>query len=363
MTRALVVVGTRPEAIKMAPVLRALQADGRITPRLCVTGQHRDLLDLGGLGLRPDHDLDIGTDTLATVAAEVLAGVAGVIRRDDPDLVLVQGDTTSAFAGALAAFYAGVPVGHVEAGLRTGDLDAPWPEEGHRRAIDALATWHFAPTARARDTLLAEGARPGGVRLVGNTGIDALRLSPARPSARDGRTILVTVHRRENLGERLREVCSGVRRVARGWPDVRIVVPVHPNPSVQAPVWSALSGLSNVELVAPLNHGSMVRELANCTFVLTDSGGLQEEAPFFGKPVLVLRDSTERPEGVEAGTAWLVGTAAPRIVSACGVLLDDPSVLAAMSRVHHPYGDGYAAERIVAALVESLVSVREEAMS
>ena len=345
----------------MAPVVRALEADGRIMPYLCVTGQHRDLLDLTGLGLRADIHLGIRAGTLTEAAAAVMEGVAEAIRREAPGLVLVQGDTTSAFAGALAAFYAGVPVGHVEAGLRTGDLDAPWPEEGHRRAIDALSTWHFAPTARARDTLLAEGAPSAGVWLVGNTGIDALRLCAPAQITREGRTILVTVHRRENLGERLRDLCRGVHHVATRWPDVRVLFPVHPNPSVRAPVWSALSGLPNVELAPPLDHPSMVDALANCTFVLTDSGGLQEEAPFFGKPVLVLRDCTERPEGVEAGTARLVGTAAPRIVSACADLLDDPDTLAAMSRVHHPYGDGYAAERIVAALAKSILVPRAAA--
>lgn len=354
--RLLVLIGTRPEAIKLAPVVAALRRQS-LDPIVCLSGQHRDLVELDALGVRPEHELRVRPGALAARAADALAGVAAVLAAEPFDAVLVQGDTTTAFAGALAAFYAGVPVGHVEAGLRTGDLRAPWPEEGHRAAIDRLATWMFAPSARARDALLAEGVDPARVWLVGNTGIDALRLAGARPTANPGRTVLVTVHRRENLGGPLVEVCRALRQAAARWPDLRIMFPVHPNPDVHGPVHDALAGVRGVDLVAPFSHAEMAAALGGCSFVVTDSGGLQEEAPYLGKPVLVVRESTERPEGVEAGTARLVGTTPSRILAGFAALLDDPATYAAMSVVHHPYGDGHAADRIAEVLADQIRGV------
>lgn len=354
--RVLVVIGTRPEAIKLAPVVAALQRQG-LVPVLCLSGQHRELLQLDALGAWPQHELRVRPGTLASRAADALTGIAEVIAAQRFDAVLVQGDTTTAFAAALAAFYAGVPVGHVEAGLRTGDLGAPWPEEGHRAAIDRLATWMFAPSVRARDALLAEGADTARVWLVGNTGIDALRLAGPRPTAGPGRGVLVTVHRRENLGGPLLDVCRALRQAATRWPDLRMMFPVHPNPDVFAPVHDALTGVGGIDLVAPLSHAGMTASLAACSFVVTDSGGLQEEAPYLGKPVLILRERTERPEGVEAGTARLVGTSPSRILAGFAALLDDPATYAAMSVVHQPYGDGHAADRIAEILANQLRDV------
>lgn len=352
-SRVLVVIGTRPEAIKLAPVVAALQRQN-IEPAVCLSGQHRELIDLGGLGIHPTHELHVRTGSLAERAAEAMADVAQVLATEHFDAVLVQGDTTTAFAAAIAAFYARVPIGHVEAGLRTGNLGAPWPEEGHRVAIDRLSTWLFAPTERARDTLLAEGSEPSCVWLVGNTGIDALLLADVRAEPATGRSVLVTVHRRENLGDPLTTICRALRRVVVRWPDVRVIFPVHPSPEVSGPVFELLSGVDGIDLVPPMNHASMIRTLAGCSFIVTDSGGLQEEAPYLGKPVLILRETTDRPEGMDAGTARLVGTSESRILAGFAELLDEPATYSAMSKTHQPYGDGHAADRIAEILASQL---------
>jgi UDP-N-acetylglucosamine 2-epimerase (non-hydrolysing) len=357
--KILVVYGTRPEAIKMAPVIAALRRRPEaFAVTVCTTGQHREMLDQVQdlLGLAPDLDLRLMQQgqTLSGLAAAALAALDGVLAARAPDWLLVQGDTTTAMAAALAAFHRGVRVGHVEAGLRTGDLGRPFPEEANRRLVDVLASALFAPTERAGRALLAEGCDAGRIHVVGNTVIDALRsisreLSP--PGAAPQRPeVLVTVHRRESFGAPLREIFAALRRLAESFPGVAWIYPVHRNPNVREPALAALSGLPNLELHEPFDYRELVRRLARCRFVLTDSGGIQEEAPAFGKPVLVLRDTTERPEGIEAGVARLVGTDRERIFAAAAELLTSEAACAAMALAINPYGDGQAAERIAAIL-------------
>lgn len=361
MTKMLVVFGTRPEAIKLFPVIRALQAEAGITVRICVTGQHRGLLDqvLTVAGLVPDIDLDLMEpgQSLDRLTARLVEALGAVLDRERPDRVLVQGDTTTAFAAALVAAYRCIPVGHVEAGLRTGDLRNPCPEESNRRMIAPVADLHFAPTDTAAAALHWENIR-GGVHVTGNTVIDALYWTRAQIAAEPGlaaaldpvldrcagrRTILVTAHRRENAGAGLAAIATAAGRLAQR-PDVAILWPVHPNPAVTAALTAA--GDHAIIVTPPLDYPSFVRALAHCHLVLTDSGGVQEEAPAFGKPVLVMRETTERPEAVAAGTARLVGTDADRIVAAASLLLDDPVAHAAMARAHNPFGDGQTAARI-----------------
>jgi len=375
LRRILLVYGTRPEAIKLALVIRQLGRAGGAADAgadafvgiVCATAQHRELLDEvhALFGVRADFDLDLmrPDQPLADLTARVLTGVAGVVAQVRPDAMIVQGDTTSAMAGALAAFYARVPVAHVEAGLRTNDLLAPFPEEMNRRVITRLARWHFAPTAEARDNLLAEGVAEAAVEVTGNTSIDALRqvtaerLAPAPaellPAAGE-RLLLVTAHRRESFGEGLESICAALREIADRFPDVRVVYPVHPNPNIRGPVERLLGGHARIRLCKPLPYGSFVSLLGAAWVVLTDSGGLQEEAPGLGKPVLVMRDVTERPEPIAAGTAMLVGTSARRIVDAVARLHDGPDAYAAMASAKNPFGDGHAAERIVARLGRDL---------
>ncbi len=368
MRRVLVVFGTRPEAIKMAPVVTALKARSDLLTRVCVTGQHRQMLDqvLEVFGLRPDDDLDLmrpGQD-LTDVTTGVLRGLRGVFAGWRPDLVLVHGDTTTALAATLAAFYARIPVGHVEAGLRTGDLTAPWPEEANRVLADRLCALHFAPTNRSRDALLAEGLPASGIHVTGNTVIDALLWmvprvrglplasfgdvwgSAAAALEGDAAIVLVTGHRRESFGSGFEDLCSGIRRIAVAHPEAHVVYPVHLNPNVQAPVRRLLGNLPNVHLLPPLDYAPFVRLMDRCSVILTDSGGIQEEAPSLGKPVLVMRTVTERPEGVEAGTVRLVGTSADRIFDEVNLLLSDSDAADSFRRVGNPYGDGHASERI-----------------
>jgi len=369
--KVLCIFGTRPEAIKMAPVVRALKQDGRFDCRLCVTAQHRQMLDqvLELFDLVPDDDLDLMRDNqgLAELSARALTGLDEVLQRRQPDIVLVHGDTTTSFVAGLAAFYRRVPVGHVEAGLRTGDLYAPWPEEFNRRVVGVVARLHFAPTRRAFDALVREGVPPSHVGITGNTVIDALQavsrrldedsalsarqaaLLPALDPAR--RLVLVTGHRRENFGEGFRNICTALAELASR-PDVQIVYPVHLNPNVQGPVHALLATLDNVHLIAPQDYLPFVWLLKRCHMVLTDSGGLQEEAPVFGKPVLVMRETTERPEALDAGTAELVGTDVQRIVGAATRLLDDPAAYQHMAQAHNPYGDGTAARQIAQLLAQ-----------
>lgn len=370
LKRVLSVFGTRPEAIKMAPALAALAGSPGCISRVCVTAQHRDMLDqvLALFGIVPDHDLDImcrGQD-LTDVTTRVLAGLRGIIRQEQPDVVLVHGDTTTTLAATLAAYYQRVPVGHVEAGLRTGDIYAPWPEEINRRMTAAVARWHFAPTRRSRDNLLREGIPSGRIRVTGNTVIDALldvvnrirQDAVLRQSLERGfpwlspslRLILVTGHRRESFGDGFRRICRALAMLADR-PDVQIVYPVHLNPEVRGPVESMLADHPRVHLIEPQGYLPFVYLMDRAHLILTDSGGVQEEAPSLGKPVLVLRETTERPEAVDAGTVRLVGTDVGAIVSTASLLLEDMQVYDGMSRAHNPYGDGKAAQRIAMELL------------
>lgn len=359
--RVLSIFGTRPEAIKMAPVLRefTLRPD-RFVSLVCATAQHRQMLDplLHLFGITPDEDLDlmVPNQTLAGLTARAISAVDETLQRLCPDVILVQGDTTTAMAASLAGFYRRIPVGHVEAGLRTRDIYSPFPEEANRSIIGRIATLHFAPTETARAALLAERVAPDSVLVTGNTVIDALQETIARFGGESGaavshrRLIVVTAHRRENFGAPFERICRAIAEIVRAHPDVEVVYPVHLNPNVQAPVRQHLSGLDRVHLVEPMDYREFALLLNRAYLVLTDSGGLQEEAPALGKPVLVMRDETERPEAVDAGTVRLVGTDVARIVREAGTLLRDPSAYAAMATACSPYGDGHAAPRIADAL-------------
>ena len=367
MIRVLSVFGTRPEAIKMAPVVRALRAaPGRFESLVCVTAQHRTMLDqvLEVFDLTADVDLDLMVpgQSPAGIAAGILDRLPELLRRVRPDVVLVQGDTVTTFAAAFAAFLERVPTGHVEAGLRTGDRWQPFPEEMNRVLTTRIAALHFAPTPAARDALLAEGIASSDVYLTGNTVIDALlqtvradyrfrtpalaALDPAR------RVVLVTTHRRESFGAPLRSTCAALRELAGRFPELQFVRPVHPNPEVKRVVEELLCDLQGMHLIPPVDYLEFVHLMARADLVLTDSGGVQEEAPSLGKPVLVLREVTERPEGVVAGTAVVVGTDRERIVSTASELLTSPAAYARMANAVNPYGDGRATERIVAALAD-----------
>lgn len=358
----LLIVGTRPDAVKMAPVVRALRSDPAFAPILVATAQHREMLDqvLRLFHLQPDIDLNVmrPRQSLAEVTVRTLEGLDRVVRSLRPAMVLVQGDAAPSFCGALAAFYHRIPVAHVEAGLRTYDKYRPFPEEVYRHMTAVLADLHFAPTPRARQNLLREGVAPEHIHVTGNTVIDALlwiapqwagedhvvRLRP------DSRMVLVTAHRRESWGEPLRRICEALKTLADQFPDVEIVFPVHRNPIVREVVWAVLGGCDRVHVIEPPDYGPFVALERRAYLILTDSGGVQEEAPTFGTPVLVLRETTERPEGVEAGVAKLVGTDPNRIVAEASRLLTDPVVYARMANATNPYGDGRAAERIHAIL-------------
>ncbi len=359
--RILAVCGTRPDAVKMAPVVLELKRHPEeVELVLAVTGQHREMLEqvLDTFGLSPDYDLDIMTarQTLAQITSRALEGLEKVIEEVGPDLVLAQGDTTTTFAAALAALYHKVPFGHVEAGLRTDDRYDPFPEEINRRLTTVLTSLHFAPTQRARQALLAEGMRDESIFVTGNTVIDALLMVAAkehkfgderlRKAVESGRVILVTAHRRENWGEPMRGICEAVRRIVSAHPEVNVVFPVHKNPIVREVVFPELEAVERLVLVEPPDYVPFVHLMKSAYLILTDSGGVQEEAPSLGKPVLVLRKTTERPEGVEAGNAKLVGTDPGVVTAEAGRLLDDPAAHDAMSRVANPYGDGHAAQRI-----------------
>jgi UDP-N-acetylglucosamine 2-epimerase (non-hydrolysing) len=361
MAGVLIVLGTRPESIKLAPVIAALR-NCNVPTRICATAQHRELLDRAlGPELMPDVDLNLMRHgcSLTALTARMTATLDRIFAAEDPNRVVVQGDTATALAAAQAAYFRGIPVAHVEAGLRTGDLGAPHPEEGNRRMIGAIADLHFAPTAGAAAALRREGVSARRIHITGNTDVDALHDIRARlgrdpelaGAAREvidrcagKRLILVTCHRRESFAA-APEIAAAIRALANR-PDVMIALPLHPNPAIRRPLEKALRGQANVELLEPLGFAPFVSLLAAAHFVLTDSGGVQEEAPVLGTPVLVMRDVTERPEGVAAGTARLVGTRAQRIVSEACLLLDNPAAHARMARVHSPYGDGRAAERI-----------------
>lgn len=374
MKKILLVFGTRPEAIKMAPLVKALQKDTEhFETRVCVTAQHRQMLDqvLEVFGITPEYDLNImaPNQDLYDITAKVLLGLREVLKDFCPDTVLVHGDTTTSMAASLAAFYMQIPVGHVEAGLRTYNMLSPWPEEMNRQVTDRICTYYFAPTEQSRANLLQENIDAKKIFITGNTVIDALLMAVdiisttagvkekmAKELQEKGYTvgdreyILVTGHRRENFGDGFLHICKAIKELAALHPEMDIVYPVHLNPNVQKPVYELLSGLSNVYLISPLDYLPFIYAMQHSTLLLTDSGGVQEEAPSLGKPVLVMRDTTERPEAVEAGTVKLVGTNAEAIVSNVTALLQDKEMYKRMSETHNPYGDGQACERIIAVL-------------
>ena len=368
--RILVVFGTRPEAIKLFPLIHALRRTNAEV-RVCVTGQHREMLDqvLEIAQIVPDHDLDLmlPNQSLDMLSSRLLTELGKVMDADRPDRVIVQGDTATAMVGALAAYYRKIPVAHVEAGLRSGNIYHPWPEEVNRKVVGAIADLHFAPTETARDALVAENVPAERIHVTGNTVIDALietrarvdsdavlaaAIAPVADRFAGKRIVAVTTHRRENFGEGLKSVANAVRRIAQR-PDVAIIFPVHPNPNVRAPMAEVLGGIDNVAMIDPLDYPNFVRLLSLCHFVMTDSGGVQEEAPALAKPVLVMRETTERPEGVAAGTAKLVGNDEEVIVTEASRLLDDSASYEAMARAHNPFGDGRSSERIARIIVDS----------
>ena len=375
--KVLTVFGTRPEAIKMAPLVHALAKDPHFEAKVCVTAQHREMLDqvLKLFSIVPEYDLNIMQpgQGLTEITCRILEGLKPVLESFKPDVVLVHGDTTTTMAASLAAFYQRIPVGHVEAGLRTGDLSSPWPEEGNRTLTGHLATYHFAPTETSRQNLLRENIADNRIAVTGNTVIDALfwvrdrvlsdetlrnELTQRYPFLANGKNmILVTGHRRESFGRGFEQICHALAEIAANNPDVQIVYPVHLNPNVSEPVKRILGHVENVMLIEPQDYLPFVWLMNRAWLILTDSGGIQEEAPSLGKPVLVMRDMTERPEAVSAGTVCLVGTDSQRIVNEVTRLLQDESAYQAMSRAHNPYGDGQACHRILSALKNNQVTL------
>jgi UDP-N-acetylglucosamine 2-epimerase (non-hydrolysing) len=371
--RVLSVFGTRPEAIKMAPVVRALRDRKGILSQVCVTAQHRQMLDqvLTIFSIAPDYDLDLmrAGQNLSDLTSRILTAMRDVFRQESPDIVIVQGDTTTCMASALAAFYERIPIGHVEAGLRSGNLSAPFPEEGNRCIVSRIADLHFAPTNRARDNLVREGIPPGGISVTGNTVIDSLLLARSQIAScpphtwldqfgpalceelrKEGKLILITGHRRENFGQGMENLCAAIADLAVSHRDWTFVYPLHLNPNVQQPVRAILGGLRNIHLIDPLDYLSFVWLMDRSTLLLTDSGGIQEEAPALGKPVLVMREVTERIEAVEAGTVKLVGTDRTMIRTEVERLLTDPGLYDAMASAANPYGQGNSADEIVDAI-------------
>ncbi|MDH5572504.1 MAG: UDP-N-acetylglucosamine 2-epimerase (non-hydrolyzing) [Gammaproteobacteria bacterium] len=376
--RVMTVFGTRPEAIKMAPVILGLANQKCIESVVCVTAQHRQMLDqvLELFDIKPDYDLDLmspGQD-LFDITARSLLGLRDVFRKDKPDLVLVHGDTTTCFSAALAAFYENIPVGHVEAGLRTGDLRAPFPEEANRSLVGRIASYHFAPTESSKQNLLNENIDDQSITVTGNTVIDALFIVRNKVNAytenywsnhfdanlykriidKDRRLILITGHRRENFGQGFLDLCHAIKDISLRHPDWDLLYPVHLNPNVQKPVYEILDGLDNVFLITPQDYAPFVWLMDKSDIILTDSGGIQEEGPSLGKPVLVMRDVTERPEAVDAGTVKLVGTNRDKIVKEVESLLTDSVLYLSMSKAHNPYGDGNAVQRIITCINQSI---------
>ena len=365
--KILVVFGTRPEAIKMCPLVLELKRQPEIRCVVCLTGQHREMLDqvMEAFRVEADYNLDImrQRQSLTTITTSILEKMEPLLQEEKPDLVLVHGDTTTSYAAALAAFYQQIPVGHVEAGLRTGDIYSPFPEEMNRLLTDRISTYYFAPTEKNRDNLLREGIMEN-IFVTGNTVIDAFAYTVSEgysfrePSLQavdftGRRVILLTAHRRENLGAPLECICRAVRRLAQSYPDVLFIYPVHLNPAVRETVCASLQGQENVMLIDPIDVLDMHNLMSRCYMVMTDSGGIQEEAPHFGKPVLVLRTETERPEAVEAGTVKVTGTDEEVIFAEARRLLDDPESYKAMAQAVNPYGDGHASRRIIAAILKN----------
>jgi len=374
--KILIVFGTRPEAIKMAPLVKAFQSDfTHFETKVCVTAQHREMLDqvLDLFEITPDYDLNImkpGQD-LYDITANVLLGMKGVLSDYKPDIVFVHGDTTTTFAASLAAFYQQIKIAHIEAGLRTGDIYSPWPEEANRQLTTQITAYHFAPTTTSKANLLRENVNEKQISVTGNTVIDALflaldkikntpaleqeiinKLTSLYPYSPNKKLILVTGHRRENHGQGFINICEALKTIAQNNPDIDIVYPVHLNPNVQKPVREILSNINNIYLIEPLQYETFLYLMNQSYFIITDSGGVQEEAPSLGKPVLVMRDTTERPEALEAGTVKLVGTDTAKIISEAQLLLDSNEAYQAMARAHNPYGDGKACERIISFLLK-----------
>ena len=374
MKRILVVFGTRPEAIKMAPLVHELKSDARFDVKTCVTGQHREMLDqvLALFSIEPEYDLNIMQpgQTLAQVTSRILLGLDEVLEAFQPSVVLVHGDTATTFAASLAAYFKQIPVGHIEAGLRTGNIYSPWPEEGNRKLTACLTNFHFAPTDTSKENLIKESYSSDSIFITGNTVIDALFMirdllvKDASLSAEldtqfpmldeNKRLILVTGHRRESFGGGFERICEALLTTAKQFPDCQILYPVHLNPNVQEPVNRLLVNVGNIHLIEPQQYLPFIYLMTKAHIILTDSGGIQEEAPSLGKPVLVMRDTTERPEAVEAGTVKLVGTDTQTIVNELVKLLTDTEAYEAMSRAHNPYGDGLACKRIATVLAEKL---------
>lgn len=373
--KVLSIFGTRPEAIKMAPLVKALEADERFISEVCITAQHREMLDqvLSLFDITPKYDLDIMSpgQSLSSVTSKILTKLEPVLVEFDPDVVLVHGDTTTTFAATIASYYAKIPVGHIEAGLRTGDLYSPWPEEANRKLTSVIAKYHFAPTETARTNLLAENIAMRNIYVTGNTVIDALLTVRWRiehdEALRDNlaerfqflnsekRLILVTGHRRESFGDGFERICLALRKISEEHLDSEIVYPVHLNPNVQEPVNRILSGVKNIHLIEPLDYLPFIYLMDLAHIILTDSGGIQEEAPSLGKPVLVMRETTERPEAVVAGTVKLVGTSILNITETVKTIMTSDSAYKAMSKSHNPYGDGKACQRILENLQKDLI--------
>ena len=374
MKKVLCVFGTRPEAIKMAPLVKALELDNRFDAKVCVTAQHREMLDqvLELFDIKPDYDLDLmkHKQTLNDVTSKILLQMKAVLTEFKPDVVLVHGDTATTFATSLAAYYEQIAVGHVEAGLRTGNIYSPWPEEANRKLTGAITTYHFAPTQESAQNLLNENYLESAITVTGNTVIDALLLvrdklqsdTNTKQLMKDKfsfldetkKLILVTGHRRENFGQGFENICQALANTAKKYPNVEILYPVHLNPAVQEPVNRLLTGIDNIRLIEPQQYLEFVYLMDRSNIILTDSGGIQEEAPSLGKPVLVMRDTTERPEAVAAGTVKLVGTNVDIICSELDSLLTDEAAYKAMSFAHNPYGDGKACERIANELAKQI---------
>jgi len=385
MHKILFVIGTRPEAIKMAPLVKKLQKIPKFCIEVCVTAQHREMLDqvMRLFEISPDYDLNImknGQD-LYDITSGVLVGMRDVLKTSSPDLVLVHGDTTTTFSTALAAFYQQIQIGHIEAGLRTGDLKSPWPEEANRSMTTRMTNFHFAPTENSSNNLLLENIKAINIYITGNTVTDALlwvlkKLEadselckevictiqksgyplPANHGYLSKKIILVTGHRRENFGQGFLDICEALKRLAKKYPEVDIVYPVHLNPNVQKPVRTLLNNLPNVFLITPLDYTPFVYLMKQSYLILTDSGGIQEEAPTIGKPVLVMRNTTERPEALAAGTVKLVGTDKEKIILETSLLLDNPHLYEEMSHSHNPYGDGTACDKIIEVLMSKLIT-------
>ncbi len=357
MKTVMLVFGTRPEAIKMCPLVKELRSRKGIRTVVCVSGQHREMLDqvLEVFEVEPDYDLSIMIEkqTLFDITVNILTRIRKVLEEVQPDVVLVHGDTSTTFVTALACFYMQIPVGHVEAGLRTYDITAPYPEEFNRQAVGVVASYHFSPTELTKNNLIREGKKPDTIFVTGNTAIDALKTTvrddfthPELEWAEGSRLIIITAHRRENLGEPMRQMFRAIRRIIEEHPDVKAIYPIHMNPIVRKAADELLRGCDRIHLIEPLDVLQFHNFLARCYLILTDSGGIQEEAPSLGKPVLVMRDMTERPEGIEAGTLKLVGTNEERIYEQFKLLLEDQEAYDKMSEASNPYGDGFASQRI-----------------